>query len=371
MSPATYVHMWHDSYEWVMSYMSESCHIWVSHVTYERDMSRMNGTCHIPRRMSESCHIWMSKVIYECVMFHMSESWRIPRQKTHQYALVIAVHKWAMSHINTLCHTCAWGMSRMKTSDLNGNATYEIWILQMWYDFFLYDSFLYGTHKGRGEFFWRGICHVWTRQIWMGMPYMSESCRIWMRHFICICVKDFMCMWVRLFMCIWVRYFMYIWVRHFICISVRHFTCERVVTHTGWRRLIGSLICIGHFLQKWPVFSGSFVENDLQLRGSYESSPPCTSARQGVSGDSYSCDGRIWMSHITYERVMSRMKESRHIGMSHVMYEWVVSHMSETWDKPLQKVHHCSCDCRPHSSLPAHVIPSSPRSSIYYVQSLH
>jgi len=45
-------------------------------------------------------------------------------------------------------------------------------------------------------------------------------------------------------------------------------------THVNW--LIWSLIFMGHFSQKWPIFNGSFVENDLQLRGSYESSPPYT-----------------------------------------------------------------------------------------------
>jgi len=57
---------------------------------------------------------------------------------------------------------------------------------------------------------------------------------------------------------------------------VSHMTCSLVKFRTGWRRRIGCLISIGHFLQKSPIIGGSFAKNDLQLKASCGSSPPCT-----------------------------------------------------------------------------------------------
>jgi len=45
---------------------------------------------------------------------------------------------------------------------------------------------------------------------------------------------------------------------------------------TGWPRVIGCLIFIGHFQQNSPITNNSYAENNMQLKTSYGFSPRCT-----------------------------------------------------------------------------------------------
>jgi len=139
--------MRHITYEWVMSCMNESCHMWMSHGTYECGISRMNESCHVwisfvtykgvtyehvtcehvMSRANES-HIWTSHVTYECIHIQAfaglsKESCPHIIQSCPAYHADTAFQRPSKhrcrneschTHTNVSCHTSKWVMSQVR-----------------------------------------------------------------------------------------------------------------------------------------------------------------------------------------------------------------------------------------------------------------
>ena len=135
----------HDvTYEWVVSHMKESCHIWMSHITYEINVTNQGDcvmnryvTWHFMSRMNDNVDMWLignekvTSLLCMKYVTHMNESCHILKNK---YRWVWADAIWGTSKVREWCGvpprcSCcrSWCVLEKKDAFIN-----------VWHDSFLY-----------------------------------------------------------------------------------------------------------------------------------------------------------------------------------------------------------------------------------------
>ena len=335
-----------------MSHMNTS-HVGMSHVTYEWVMSRMNESCHIftasspvaigiyhvlmsyATRRNESCHVSMSHATY--LQHHLP-----PQQVCHTYEWVMphvgmshVTHEWVMSsmdescHISTVCvnescHT-HWVVSAVCCSALQCVAVCHEWVTNshvarlvthITHQKMCHEHMSHGTHVG--------LCVAVCCSV-LQYVHMSHGTHVGLCVAVCCSVLQYVMNGSRL--------------THCTTCHTRYTTCHTHCNSEDVSRTNES--CHTHWVVCCSVLPWDVNESQLTQ---------CTTCHahytsEDVSRTHKSC--HICMSHITHEWDMSYMNESCQIWMSHVTYEWVISHINQSCHTWMSHVtHYTTCHAR-------------------------
>jgi len=166
--------MSHVTYEWVMSHMNDSYHIWKSLDTYEWVMTHMNL----------SCHMWMGHVTCEWVMLHMNEphyevishvneSWR--RCESCHIWMSHVTYEWVMSDMNESCHKACHIRPRIRRARVTCHESCHTWPTYVWVVSHTWPTNASNlTRSGHVESRMNESWHTW-----LSHGTCHESCHMW------------------------------------------------------------------------------------------------------------------------------------------------------------------------------------------------
>jgi len=318
----------------------ESCHIyggvmshmWMSHVTssvasHATHETHMDEPCHT---LIESCHSYrwvMSRVMSHVEHIRGSDvsHWmsHVTRKMSH-----VASHVTRETHRRESCHTCEWVMSLVSMSHVASHVTLE-------------------TNWGESCLTLNESCHSyqwvmshieWVMSLMSMSHVASHVTHETNREESCLTLNESSHSYQ------WVMLRVMTHMEHIYWVMSHMWTRHATRTNEFFARQISHKQAMPHkkkmdescHAREWVIWENESFEREIELfqqmsrfrkwvisenESFYVHETVCWEIGiRHVTHMNESC--HIWMSHVTYEWVMSHMNESCHIWMSHVTYEW-------------------------------------------------